>query len=108
MNQKELFRTPLIKLGDSYRYNQTTLHGWLDYEACRLSEYLAQHKVDMRGYKAKTYMLRWDDKRIPKYIQEILHLLRVEWITNREGQEANYMVFLTGEMEKFHETYLVG
>lgn len=87
-------------------WDQSTLEGWFNYFASRLASELKHNGLNVNRYPFKPFILSHNHKAVPEYFRNQLYSMGVEWITARPGEEANYIVFLTRDMEKFHELYL--
>lgn len=84
----------------------SNLEKWFDKEARQLV-FSTKWGFSVNSVDLKLTILSIRDQRIPKWFREIAHRLEIQFIVFRPGEEANYIGFLTHEMEKVHETYLV-
>lgn len=94
-------------VGDKYMYNRSTLNGWMDYRMCLLASQI-QTKHPLSEPNPIPQIWHYTDKRIPDWATSMLGEMGIEYVTIRPGEEANYLVLLTKQMELFHETYLIG
>jgi hypothetical protein len=83
------------------------LQQWFDHYSSLLADQLdAAGKYKIHGASPDQFILPADHKDIPKWWRDKFSHFDICYITVRPGEEANYIVFLTDGMEKFHETYL--
>jgi hypothetical protein len=86
----------------------TTLTDWFNANAKNLAGQLDSKREYVGAYPKMPWPLFYvGDKKFPQWAKQWLDHTGVLFITFRAGEEANYIVFLTREMDKFHETYLV-
>ena len=81
---------------------------WFDHKACLIAQYL--EKQNSFKYNAPPFLI--DKGNLPKdfpigLTEFLTNVYPIHYITMREGEESNYIVFLDRDMNKFWETYLV-
>lgn len=82
---------------------------WFNHYACLLAKQLPKQYKTNEIYPKPWVIDKHDlEKSISSGVFKwLISIHDIKYITIRQGLEANYLVFLTAKMEKFHETYLI-
>ena len=67
---------------------------------------LVARQLDISGPNLRLFLLSAQDEQFTESFRSLAYSMGIAYVSARPGSEANYIVFLTREMEKFHEVYL--